>query len=280
MEESAFKQAGRDASLFDSMTIEEIGGGSGYRGDTEILSFFCGMEDDRDGSCHGDSRGPCGIFRFEDRRRERPPRSSEAPDIETFDRTNRILYESTWKSQFLSGMMQPIMMFVGNLGYASVAISGGLLAIRGVIGIGDIQAFIQYVKNFTQPITQIAQVTNQLQSMAAATERVFEFLEEEEEIQTTENPADVRAVIGNVEFDHVSFGYDPQRVIIKDFSAKVKQGQKIAIVGPTGAGKTTMVKLLMRFYDVAAGAIKTDGRNVKEFNRRELRERSWRTIRC
>ena len=196
----------------------------------------------------------------------------EKETIEEFDRTNEILYESAWKSQFLSGMMQPIMMFVGNLGYAAVALSGGLLAIHGVITIGDIQAFIQYVKNFTQPITQIAQVTNQLQSMAAATERVFAFLEEEEEDQVTENAADISSVIGNVEFEHVSFGYQPEQLIIKDFSAKVKQGQKIAIVGPTGAGKTTMVKLLMRFYDVNHGAIRIDGHDVRDFNRRELRD--------
>ena len=196
----------------------------------------------------------------------------EKETIEEFDRTNEILYESAWKSQFLSGMMQPIMMFVGNLGYAAVALSGGLLAIRGVITIGDIQAFIQYVKNFTQPITQIAQVTNQLQSMAAATERVFAFLEEEEEDQVTENAADISSIIGNVEFEHVSFGYQPEQLIIKDFSAKVKQGQKIAIVGPTGAGKTTMVKLLMRFYDVNHGAIRIDGHDVRDFNRRELRD--------
>ena len=196
----------------------------------------------------------------------------EKETIEEFDRTNEILYESAWKSQFLSGMMQPIMMFVGNLGYAAVALSGGLLAIRGVITIGDIQAFIQYVKNFTQPITQIAQVTNQLQSMAAATERVFAFLEEEEEDQVTENAADISSVIGDVEFEHVSFGYQPEQLIIKDFSAKVKQGQKIAIVGPTGAGKTTMVKLLMRFYDVNHGAIRIDGHDVRDFNRRELRD--------
>ena len=168
----------------------------------------------------------------------------EKDTIEEFNRTNEILYQSAWKSQFLSGMMQPIMMFVGNLGYAAVALSGGLLAIRGTITIGDIQAFIQYVKNFTQPIQQIAQVINQVQSMAAASERVFEFLNEEEEDQT----------------------------IIKDFSAHVKPGQKIAIVGPTGAGKTTMVKLLMRFYDVNSGSIKLDGHDVRDFNRRELRD--------
>ena len=196
----------------------------------------------------------------------------EKDTIEEFNRTNEILYQSAWKSQFLSGMMQPIMMFVGNLGYAAVALSGGLLAIRGTITIGDIQAFIQYVKNFTQPIQQIAQVINQVQSMAAASERVFEFLNEEEEDQTVEHPADVSAVTGTVDFDHVQFGYNPDQPIIKDFSAHVKPGQKIAIVGPTGAGKTTMVKLLMRFYDVNSGSIKLDGHDVRDFNRRELRD--------
>ena len=196
----------------------------------------------------------------------------EKDTIEEFNRTNEILYQSAWKSQFLSGMMQPIMMFVGNLGYAAVALSGGLLAIRGTITIGDIQAFIQYVKNFTQPIQQIAQVINQVQSMAAASERVFEFLNEEEEDQTVEHPADVSAVTGTVDFDHVQFGYNPDQTIIKDFSAHVKPGQKIAIVGPTGAGNTTMVKLLMRFYDVNSGSIKLDGHDVRDFNRRELRD--------
>jgi ATP-binding cassette subfamily B protein len=196
----------------------------------------------------------------------------EKDTIEEFDRTNQVLYESAWKSQFLSGMMHPIMMFVGNLGYAAVALVGGLLAIRGTVSIGDIQAFIQYVKNFTQPIQQIAQVINQVQSMAAASERVFEFLGEEEEDQQVENAADVNAVTGAVTFDHVHFGYNPDQIIIKDFSAKVEPGQKIAIVGPTGAGKTTMVKLLMRFYDVNEGAIRLDEHNVKEFNRRELRD--------
>ena len=196
----------------------------------------------------------------------------EKDTIDEFNRTNEILYQSAWKSQFLSGMMQPIMMFVGNLGYAAVALSGGLFAIRGTITIGDIQAFIQYVKNFTQPIQQIAQVINQVQSMAAASERVFEFLNEEEEDQTAEHPADVSTVTGTVDFDHVQFGYNPDQTIIKDFSAHVKPGQKIAIVGPTGAGKTTMVKLLMRFYDVNSGSIKLDGHDVREFNRRELRD--------
>lgn len=196
----------------------------------------------------------------------------EKDTIEEFEKTNDILYDSAWKSQFLSGMMRPIMMFVGNLGYACVALTGGLLAIRGTITIGDIQAFIQYVKNFTQPIQQIAQVINQVQSMSAASERVFEFLEEEEEEQIVEHPADVSKITGAVTFDHVHFGYDPEQIIINDFSASVKPGQKIAIVGPTGAGKTTMVKLLMRFYDVNSGAICLDGQNIKDFNRRELRD--------
>ncbi len=196
----------------------------------------------------------------------------EEATLEEFDRTNRILYESAWKSQFFSGMMQPIMMFVGNLGYAAVALVGGLLAIRGAISIGDIQAFIQYVRNFTQPIQQIAQVINLLQSMAAASERVFEFLNEEEEEQRAAHPVDVSTVTGAVSFEHVRFGYDPERIIIHDFSAKVAQGQKIAIVGPTGAGKTTMVKLLMRFYDVNAGSIRLDGHDVRDFDRRELRD--------
>ncbi len=192
--------------------------------------------------------------------------------IAQFNRTNDVLYTSAWKSQFLSGIMMPIMQFVGNLGYAAVALSGGMLAIRGVITIGDIQAFIQYVKSFTQPIQQIAQVTNQVQSMAAAAERVFEFLGEEEEDQVVEHPADVTKVIGNVAFDHVSFGYNPNQLIVHDFSAQVAAGQKIAIVGPTGAGKTTMVKLLMRFYDVNSGSIRIDGHDIREFNRRELRD--------
>ena len=192
--------------------------------------------------------------------------------LEEFEKTNKILYNSAWKSQFLSGMMMPITMFVGNLGYAAVALSGGLLAIQGVITIGDIQAFIQYVKNFTQPIQQMSQVINQVQSMAAAAERVFEFLDEEEENQKVDNPVDVTTIKGDVEFEHVRFGYNEEKIIIKDFSAKVKQGQRIAIVGPTGAGKTTMVKLLMRFYDVNDGSIKLDGHDLRDFNRRELRD--------
>lgn len=196
----------------------------------------------------------------------------ERDTIEEFEKTNNILYDSAWKSQFLSGMMQPIMMFVGNLGYACVALTGGLLAIKNVITIGDIQAFIQYVKNFTQPIQQIAQVINMVQSMSAASERVFEFLNEEEEDQIVENPAAIETVTGEVTFDHVHFGYNPEQIIINDFSAKVQPGQKIAIVGPTGAGKTTMVKLLMRFYDVNSGAILLNDHNIKEFNRRDLRD--------
>ena len=198
--------------------------------------------------------------------------NKEEETIAVFDETNDVLYESAWKSQFLSGLMHPLMMFVGNMGYAGVAISGGLLAIKGTIGIGDIQAFIQYVKNFTQPIQQIAQVINQVQSMTAASERVFEFLAEEEEEQTVSNPVQLANPQGAVRFDHVRFGYDPQQVIIKDFSADVKPGQKIAIVGPTGAGKTTIVKLLMRFYDVQAGSISLDGHDIREFNRHNLRD--------
>ena len=198
--------------------------------------------------------------------------NKEKDMVDTFDKTNAVLYSSAWKSQFFSGMMQPIMIFVGNLGYAGVALSGGMLAINGVITIGDIQAFIQYVKNFTQPITQIAQVINQVQSMAAASERVFEFLEEEEEEQIAANPVPTDNIRGEVEFKHVKFGYKEDQIIIKDFCANVKPGQKVAIVGPTGAGKTTMVKLLMRFYDVNSGEILIDGHNIKDFNRRELRD--------
>lgn len=168
--------------------------------------------------------------------------------------------------------MQPVMTFVGNIGYAGVAIAGGILAIRGVIGIGDIQAFIQYVKQFTQPIQQIAQVINQVQSMTAAAERVFEFLDEEEEVQTAENPVKLEEIQGEVQFNHIRFGYHEDQIIIKDFSADVKPGQKIAIVGPTGAGKTTMVKLLMRFYDVNDGSIQLDGHDIRDFNRRDLRD--------
>lgn len=190
---------------------------------------------------------------------------------QTFDQTNDVLYESAWKSQFVSGIMMPVMTFVGNMGYAGVAISGAFLAIKGTIGIGDIQAFIQYVRNLTQPLQQIAQVINQVQSMAAAGERVFEFLGEDEEELTVEDPVKLVDTEGVVKFDHVHFGYDADQVVIKDFSAEVKAGQKIAIVGPTGAGKTTMVKLLMRFYDVNSGAIYLDGNDIRRFNRRDLR---------
>ncbi|SBW08283.1 conserved membrane hypothetical protein [uncultured Eubacteriales bacterium] len=195
----------------------------------------------------------------------------EAVEAE-FDSTNKVLFSSAWKSQFLSGMMQPIMTFVGNLGYVAVAISGSVLAVRGVITVGDIQAFIQYVRSFTQPITQMSQVFNMLQSMAAAAERVFEFLGEAEEDQITPNAVSVDSVQGAVEFDHVKFGYSPEKIIINDFSTQVEPGKMVAIVGPTGAGKTTMVKLLMRFYDVNGGSIKVDGHDVREFNRPELRE--------
>ncbi len=198
--------------------------------------------------------------------------NKEKDTVRQFQETNDTLYHSAWKSQFLSGLMQPIMMFVGNLGYAAVALSGGLLAIRGTITIGDIQAFIQYVKNFTQPMQQIAQVLNQVQSMAAATERVFEFLEETEETPSAEHTVQLENVQGSVDFEHVSFGYKLEQCIIHDFSAAVKPGQKIAIVGPTGAGKTTMVKLLMRFYDVNGGSIRLDGHDIREFDRHQLRE--------
>ena len=191
--------------------------------------------------------------------------------IDEFDRDNDRLYRSAWKSQFLSGMMMPIMQFVGNLGYVAVVILGGYLAINKTIEVGDIQSFIQYVRNFTQPIQQVAQVANMLQSTAAASERVFEFLEEPEEEAAPENPVVLKNPEGAVEFEHVHFGYNPEHTIIHDFSVKVEPGQKIAIVGPTGAGKTTMVKLLMRFYDVSGGSIKVDGHDIREFDRGELR---------
>lgn len=191
--------------------------------------------------------------------------------IDEFDRDNDRLYRSAWKSQFLSGMMVPIMQFVGNLGYVAVVILGGYLAIKKTIEVGDIQSFIQYVRNFTQPIQQVAQVANMLQSTAAASERVFEFLEEPEEEAAPENPVVLKNPEGAVEFEHVRFGYNPEHTIIHDFSVKVEPGQKIAIVGPTGAGKTTMVKLLMRFYDVSGGSIKVDGHDIREFDRGELR---------
>ena len=198
--------------------------------------------------------------------------NKEQDVIATFDKDNDMLYQSAWKSQFLSGMMMPIMQFVGNLGYVAEVILGGYLAMKSVIEVGDIQSFIQYVRNFTQPIQQVAQVANMLQSTAAASERVFEFLEEEEEEQTVTDSEPVDDLEGRVEFDHVHFGYNPDHIIINDFSVKVEPGQTIAIVGPTGAGKTTMVKLLMRFYDVNEGAIKVDGHDIRDFNRSELRK--------
>lgn len=198
--------------------------------------------------------------------------NKEEDVIAAFDKDNDTLYQSAWKSQFLSGMMMPIMQFVGNLGYVAVVILGGYLAVKQTIEVGDIQSFTQYVRNFTQPIQQAAQVANMLQSTAAASERVFEFLEEEEEEQQPQQPVSIENLEGRVEFEHVQFGYHPDHIIIHDFNAKVEPGQKIAIVGPTGAGKTTMVKLLMRFYDVNSGAVHIDGHDIRAFNRSELRQ--------
>jgi hypothetical protein len=198
--------------------------------------------------------------------------NKEAETIEAFDETNEVLFKSAKKSQFLSGIMMPLMSFVGNLGYVGVAISGGFLAIKGRIGIGDIQAFIQYVRNLTEPMQQVAQVVNQVQSMTAAAERVFEFLEEEEEEATRDAVTIDGELSGSVDFEHVRFGYKVDQPVINDFTVRVEPGQKIAIVGPTGAGKTTIVKLLMRFYDVDAGAIKLDGININNIDRRELRK--------
>ena len=198
--------------------------------------------------------------------------NKEAETIETFDETNAVLFKSAKKSQFLSGIMMPLMSFVGNLGYVGVALSGGFLAIKGLIGIGDIQAFIQYVRNLTEPMQQVAQVVNQVQSMTAAAERVFEFIEEEEEEATRDAVTIDGEILGSVDFEHVRFGYKSDQPVIKDFTVHVEPGQKIAIVGPTGAGKTTIVKLLMRFYDVDAGAIKLDGININNIDRRELRK--------
>ena len=196
----------------------------------------------------------------------------EEESIKEFNKINDKLYDSAWKSQFLSGTMQPLMMFVGNLSYVIVSILGGYLVIKNKIEVGDIQSFIQYVRSFNQPISQIAQISNQLQSTAAAAERVFEFLNEEEEDVTVENPISIEGLQGRIDFQNVRFGYDENRTIIKDFTAHVKPGQKVALVGPTGAGKSTMIKLLMRFYDVNSGAILVDGHNIKDFNRSELRE--------
>ena len=198
--------------------------------------------------------------------------NKEEDVIRAFERDNDVLYRSAWKSQFLSGMMMPVMQFVSNLGYVGVVILGGYLAVKETIEVGDIQSFIQYVRNFTSPIQQVAQVANLLQSTAAAAERVFEFLEEEEEVPCAEHPVSTEGLEGRVEFDHVKFGYHKDHMIIHDFSAKAEPGQKIAIVGPTGAGKTTMIKLLMRFYDVCGGAIRVDGHDIREFDRGELRK--------
>ena len=198
--------------------------------------------------------------------------NAEDKVTDTFDKANDELYHSAWKSQFLSGLMHPVMNFISNVGYVGVAVAGGYLAINGTITVGNIQSFIQYNKQFTQPINQIAQISSMLQSMVAAAERVFEFLEQPEEVNTAKGNIDTSKLKGNVEFKNVKFGYNPDKTIIKDFSAKVKEGQKIAIVGPTGAGKTTMVKLLMRFYDVTDGEILVDGHNIKDFDRGELRK--------
>ncbi len=197
--------------------------------------------------------------------------NGEEKAVNEFDRLNRTLYDSAWKSQFLSGMMMPIMLFVGNIGYVLVSILGGWLAIRKTIEVGDILAFIQYVRQFTQPIAQIAQISNILQSTAAAAERVFEFLDESEEVEEVAEPVSTDDVSGQVTFEHVDFGYNSDKTIIRNFSVAVKPGQRVAIVGPTGAGKTTIVKLLMRFYDVQQGKISIDGHDIKDFSRNELR---------
>lgn len=198
--------------------------------------------------------------------------NKEEEFISDFNEKNSTLYETAWKSQFLSGLMHPIMQFVGNIGYVGVAILGGYLTVKGRVQIGQIQSFFQYIRNFSHPITQFAQVSNMFQSMAAASERVFEFMEAEEEVPSTDTPIPIEGIRGNVEFRHVSFGYQSDNTIIHDFNAKIKDGQKVAIVGPTGAGKTTIVKLLMRFYDINSGEILIDGHNIKDFDRNELRK--------
>lgn len=199
--------------------------------------------------------------------------NAEEEVISEFRKINSELYDSAWKSQFLSGMMQPIMMFIGNLGYVAVSILGGYLAVRRTIEVGDILSFIQYIRNFTQPLAQVAQISNVLQSTVAAAERVFEFLGEGEEIKETQSPIKLENVQGHVEFDHVKFGYNEEQVIINDFSADIEPGQKVAIVGPTGAGKTTIVKLLMRFYDLQEGRILIDGHDINDFTRNDLRDK-------
>ena len=198
--------------------------------------------------------------------------NAEGKADKEFEKANNTLYHSAWKSQFLSGLIHPVMNFIGNIGYVGVAVAGGYLAINGTITVGNIQSFIQYNRQFVQPINQIAQISSMLQSMAAAAERIFEFLEQPEEIDTAKGNIDTSKIEGNIVFDHVKFGYDPNKTIINDFNCSVKNGQKIAIVGPTGAGKSTMVKLLMRFYDVNSGAILIDGHNIKDFKRGDLRK--------
>ncbi len=197
--------------------------------------------------------------------------NGEKKSIEQFNEYNNTLYHCAWKAQFLSGLMQPIMNFIANLGYVIICIMGGVYASRGIITVGNIQSFIQYMRQFTQSITQLANVSNMIQSMIAACERVFEFLDEEEEVPDTNYPKPTKDIKGNVDFEHVKFGYDADKIIIKDFSAQVEQGKKIAIVGPTGAGKTTLVKLLMRYYDICSGEIKIDGIDIKDFKRDDLR---------
>lgn len=198
--------------------------------------------------------------------------NGEKEAIETFTKINDDLYTSAWKSQFLSGMMMPIMSFIGNLGYVAVCILGGYLAVKKTIDVGDIQSFIQYVRSFTQPIAQLANISNTLQSTAAAAERVFEFLNEEEEVPDTSSPIKLNSVVGNVEFKNVHFGYTEDKIIINNFSSYIKSGQRIAIVGPTGAGKSTIIKLLMRFYDINSGEILIDGHSIKDYTRNDLRE--------
>ena len=197
--------------------------------------------------------------------------NKEEEEVKKFEKVNDTLYHSAWKSQFLSGMMMPIMTFIGNIGYVAVSILGGWLAVKRTIAVGDILAFVQYVRSFTQPIAQVAQIANVLQSTAAAAERVFEFLEEEEEVPEAENPVKLQKVQGEVTFQDVQFGYNPDKIIINNFSSNIKPGQKVAIVGPTGAGKTTIVKLLMRFYDINSGTIYIDGHDIKDFTREDLR---------
>ncbi|APF24501.1 ABC transporter ATP-binding protein [Clostridium butyricum] len=198
--------------------------------------------------------------------------NGEEDAINRFNTDNETLYKSAWKSQFLSGLMQPIMMFISNIGYVAVAILGGFFAIQNKISVGDIQSFIQYTRSFTQPLAQIAQISNMLQSIAASSERVFEFLEEEEEVQFADNPESIENIEGNVEFRNVKFGYYPDKTIINNFSLKVNEGKKVAIVGPTGAGKSTIIKILMRFYDINNGDILIDGKSIYNFNRRDLRK--------